>query len=109
MQESGEIAAEKIRQAGRKSIKEYAIQSFFTAAWFVVLTVVVQYFMFFDDFKPGGWFYERIARVKNIENTLEMLQYNQTTPGANYTHWDWEAFWETWQNQDKYIREQRGQ
>ena len=106
LQESGEIAAEEIRQAGKKSIKEYAIQCFFTAAWFVVLTVVVQYFAFFGDFKHGGQFYESVAR---IGNSINMIHFNQTMPGANFTQWDWDAFWEAWNNQDKYIREQRKQ
>lgn len=106
LQESGEIAAEKIRQAGSKSIKEFAIRSFFTAAWFVVLTLGVQYFAFFGDFKRGGQFYESVAR---IGNSINMIHFNQTMPGANFTQWDWDAFWEAWNNQDRYIKEQRKQ
>lgn len=106
LQESGDIAADKIRQAGRKSIKEFAIQSFFTAAWFVVLTLGVQYFVFFDDFKQGGWFYESVAK---IGNSINMIHFNQTMPGANYTFWDFGDFVGAWANQDKYIKEQRKQ
>lgn len=109
LQESGEIAAEKIRQAGRKSIKEFAIQSFFTAAWFVVITLGVQYFAFFDDFKQGGWFYERVAIITKLEHVLDMVHFNQTMPGANYTFWDFGDFVGAWANQDKYIKEQRKQ
>ena len=40
-------------------------------------------------------------------DTIDVV--DQTIPGANFTQWDWDAFWEAWNNQDKYIREQRGQ
>ena len=106
LQESGEIAAEKIRRAGSKSIKEFAMQSFFTAVWFVVLTVAVQYWAYFGNFAPGGTFYDKVSE---IADSLNMVHFNQTMPGANFSPWDWDAFVSAWRNQDKYIREQRKQ
>ena len=37
----------------------------------------------------------------------EVIQYNQTIDGAKFTQWDMKEFHEVWDNQNKYIWEQR--
>ena len=42
-----------------------------------------------------------------LHNRVDVIQYNQTIDGAKFTPWDMKAFYEAWDNQNKYIAGER--
>ena len=42
-----------------------------------------------------------------LHDHVDVIQYNQTIPKAKFTPWDMKEFHEAWDNQNRYIWEQR--
>ena len=96
----------RILIAGEKTWKEYAKEGVMIAIFFVSLTMALQYGILDKYFGKNGDLYKKITTV---ENKLNMVHYNQTMPGTSFSPWDWDSFIDAWNNQDKYIKEQREQ
>lgn len=96
---AGKVAAKQIRELGRPDWLEVAVRTLVTAVWYVLITCGVMM-----------WVYG----IKDIHSDLaylrdrgDVIQYNQTIDGAKFTPWDMKDFHEAWDNQNKYIWEQR--
>ncbi len=42
--------------------------------------------------------------LEYLHNRVDIIQYNQTIPGAKFSPWDMKEFYEAWDNQNEYIR-----
>ena len=97
-------AENRILIAGEKTWKEYVKEGLMTGLFFAILTAIIQYSVYHNYFGKNSALYEKIVKVERV---MDMMHYNQTIPGANFSPWDWDAFTEAWVNQDKYTKEQR--
>jgi len=96
---AGKVAAKQIREAGKPDWLEVAVRGLVTALWYVCITGGVMY-----------WIYgikDIHKEMDYLHNRVDVIQYNQTIPGAKFSPWDMKEFYEAWDNQNKYIWEQR--
>ena len=96
---AGKVAAKQIREAGKLDWMEVLVRGLVTALWYVCITGGVMY-----------WIYgikDIHSDLAYLRDRVDAIQYNQTIPGANFSPWDMKAFHEAWDNQNKYIWEQR--
>ncbi len=96
---AGKMAAKQIREAGKPDWLEVAVRGLVTALWYVCITGGVMY-----------WIYgikDIHKELDYLHNRVDVIQYNQTIPGAKFSPWDMKEFYEAWDNQNKCIWEQR--
>ena len=96
---AGKVAAKQVREIGNEDLKVTIFRGLVSGIWYILLTSFIMY-----------WIYG-IKDIHNeldyLHNRVDVIQYNQTIPGANFTPWDMKEFYEAWDNQDKYIIEMR--
>ena len=98
---AGKVAAKQIREAGKLDWTEVLIRGLVTALWYVCITGGVMYWLYgIKDIHSD---------LAYLRDRVDAIQYNQTIPGANFSPWDMKAFHEAWDNQNRYIWEQRNQ
>ena len=93
---AGKVAAKQIREAGKLDWMEVLVRGLVTALWYVCITGGVMY-----------WIYgikDIHHELDYLHNRVDVIQYNQTIPGANFTPWEMKEFYEAWDNQNEYIR-----
>lgn len=93
---AGKVAAKQIREAGKLDWMEVLVRGLVTALWYVCITGGVMY-----------WIYgikDIHHELDYLHNRVDVIQYNQTVPGANFTPWEMKEFYEAWDNQNEYIR-----
>jgi len=96
---AGKVAIKQIREAGRPDWVEILVKGMVTAIWYVLITCGIMYMMYgIKDIHK---------ELDYLHNRVDVIQYNQTIPEANFTPWDMKEFYEAWDNQNKYIWEQR--
>ena len=96
---AGKVAAKQIREAGKPDWVEILAKGMVTAILYVMITCGVMYMVYgIKDIHK---------ELDYLHNRVDVIQYNQTIPGANFTPWDMKEFYEAWDNQNKYIWEQR--
>ena len=96
---AGKAAAKQVREIGNENLKVTIFRGLISGIWYILLTGFIMY-----------WIYG-IKDIHNeldyLHNRVDVIQYNQTIPGASFTPWDMKEFHEAWDNQNKYIWEQR--
>ena len=95
----GKVAAKQIREAGKPDWMEVLVRGLITALWYVCITGGVMY-----------WIYgikDIHQELEYLHNRVDVIQYNQTIPGAKFTPWDMKEFYEAWDNQNDYILKMR--
>ena len=93
---AGKVAAKQIREAGKLDWMEGLVRGLVTALWYVCITGGVMY-----------WIYgikDIHHELDYLHNRVDVIQYNQTISGANFTPWEMKEFYEAWDNQNEYIR-----
>ena len=96
---AGKVAAKQIREAGKLDWTEVLVRGLVTALWYVCITGGVMY-----------WIYgikDIHQELEYLHNRVDVIQYNQTIPGAKFTPWDMKEFYEAWDNQNDYILKMR--
>lgn len=87
-----------LQNAWKKDWLEYAINGLVVALWnLVIIGGGIYYIYGINDIKQ---------QVKIIQDRVNVIQYNQSF-GTHYSPWDMQEFYKEWDNQDKYIQEQR--
>lgn len=92
---AGKVAAKQIREAGKPDWMEVLVRGLITALWYVCITGGVMY-----------WIYgikDIHQELDYLHNRVDVIQYNQTIPGAKFSPWDMKEFYEAWDNQNEYI------
>ena len=96
---AGKVAAKQIREAGKPDWVEILAKGMVTAILYVMITCGVMYMVYgIKDIHK---------ELDYLHNRVDVIQYNQTIPGANFTPWDMKEFYEAWDNQNEYIKEIR--
>ena len=96
---AGKVAIKQIREAGKPDWVEVLVRGLVTALWYVCITGGVMYWLYgIKDIHSD---------LAYLRDRVDVIQYNQTIDGAKFTPWDMNAFHEAWDNQNKYIWEQR--
>lgn len=96
---AGKVAAKQVREIGNEDLKVSIFRGLVSGIWYILLTCFIMY-----------WIYgikDIHKELDYLHNRVDVIQYNQTIPEANFTPWDMKAFYEAWDNQNKYIWEQR--
>ena len=92
---AGKVAAKQIREAGKPDWTEVLVRGLVTALWYVCITGGVMYWLYgIKDIHH---------ELDYLHNRVDVIQYNQTIPGANFTPWEMKEFYEAWDNQNEYI------
>ena len=96
---AGKVAAKQIREAGKPDWLEILARGLITAIWYVAITGSVMYWVYgiTDIHQDLGY----------LRGRVDVIHYNQTMPGANFTPWDMKEFYEAWDNQNHYIWNER--
>ena len=92
---AGKVAAKQIREAGKLDWTEVLVRGLVTALWYVCITGGVMY-----------WIYgirDIHKELEYLHNRVDVIQYNQTIPGAKFSPWEMKEFYEAWDNQNEYI------
>ena len=96
---AGKVAIKQIREAGKPEWVEIIAKGMISAIVYVMLLTGIMYMMYgIDDIHSD---------LAYLRDRVDVIQYNQTIDGAKFTPWDMNAFHEAWDNQNKYIWEQR--
>ena len=96
---AGKVAIKQIREAGKPEWVEIIAKGMISAIVYVMLLTGIMYMMYgIDDIHSD---------LAYLRDRGDVIQYNQTIDGAKFTPWDMNAFHEAWDNQNKYIWEQR--
>ena len=96
---AGKVAAKQIREAGKLDWTEVLVRGLVTALWYVCITGGVMYWLYgIKDIHSD---------LAYLRDRVDVIQYNQTIPEANFSPWDMKAFHDAWDNQNKYLREMR--
>lgn len=96
---AGKVAVKQIREASRPDWLEVVIRTLFTAIWYVIITCGIMKWVY-----GIGDIHSDLAYLRD---RVDVIQYNQTIPEANFTPWDMKAFHKAWDNQNEYIIEMR--
>ena len=96
---AGKVAAKQIREAGKPDWLDILARGLITAVWYVAIIGSVMYWVYgiTDIHQDLGY----------LRGRVDVIHYNQTMPGANFTPWDMREFYEAWENQNEYIRNER--
>ena len=87
-----------LRNAWKKDWLEYAINGLVVSVWHLTIIGGAMYYIYgVNDVKQ---------QINDIQNRVDVIQYNQAF-GTHYSHWDMSEFYKAWDNQDKYVNEQR--
>lgn len=96
---AGKMAVRQIREAGKTDWVEFGVTTFVTALWYAFITCGIVMW---------GYGINNVDRdLAYLRDRVDAIQYNQTIPDANFSPWDMKAFHEAWDNQNRYIWEQR--
>lgn len=96
---AGKVAAKQIREAGKPDWVEILAKGMVTAIVYVLITCGIMYMVYgIKDIHSD---------LAYLRDRVDVIQYNQTIPEANFSPWDMKAFHEAWDNQNRYIWEQR--
>ena len=96
---AGKVAIKQIREAGKPEWVEIIAKGMISAIVYVMLLTGIMYMMYgIDDIHSD---------LAYLRDRVDVIQYNQTIDGAKFTPWDMNAFHEAWDNQNKYIRNER--
>lgn len=96
---AGKVAIKQIREAGKPEWGEIIAKGMISAIVYVMLLTGIMYMMYgIDDIHND---------LAYLRDRVDVIQYNQTIDGAKFTPWDMKEFHEAWDNQNKYIWEQR--
>ena len=96
---AGKVAIKQIREAGKPEWVEIIAKGMISAIVYVMLLTGIMYMMYgIDDIHSD---------LAYLRDRVDVIQYNQTIDGAKFTPWDMNAFHEAWDNQNRYIWEQR--
>lgn len=96
---AGKVAARQVRDIGNEDLKVTIFRGLVAGIWYILLTGFIMY-----------WIYgikDIHSDLDYLRDRVDVIQYNQTIDGAKFTPWDMNAFHEAWDNQNKYIWEQR--
>ena len=96
---AGKVAAKQVREIGNEDLKVSIFRGLVSGIWYILLTCFIMY-----------WIYgikDIHKELDYLHNRVDVIQYNQTIPEANFTPWDMKAFYEAWDNQNEYIRNER--
>ena len=96
---AGRVAIQQIREAGKTNWVELGLTTFVTAVWYAFITCIIVTF--------GYGIAHADRDLAYLRDKVDVIQYNQTINGAKFTPWDMNEFHEAWDNQNKYIWEQR--
>jgi len=87
-----------LQNAWKKDWLEYAIKGLVVSVWHLAIIGGAMYYIYgVHDVKQ---------QINDIQNRVDVIQYNQAF-GTHYSPWDMQEFNKAWDNQDKYINEQR--
>ena len=92
---AGKVAAKQVREIGNEDLKVSIFRGLVSGIWYILLTGFIMY-----------WIYgikDIHKQLDYLHNRVDVIQYNQTIPGASFTPWDMKEFYEAWDNQNKYI------
>ena len=96
---AGKVAIKQIREAGKPEWVEIIAKGMISAIVYVMLLTGIMYMMYgIDDIHSD---------LAYLRDRVDVIQYKQTIPGAKFSPWDMKEFYEAWDNQNKYIWEQR--
>ena len=96
---AGKVAIKQIREAGKPEWVEIIAKGMISAIVYVMLLTGIMYMMYgIDDIHSD---------LAYLRDRGDVIQYNQTIDGAKFTPWDMKEFHEAWDNQNKYIRNER--
>ena len=96
---AGKVAIKQIREAGKPEWVEIIAKGMISAIVYVMLLTGIMYMMYgIDDIHSD---------LAYLRDRVDVIQYNQTIDGAKFTPWDMKEFHEAWDNQNKYIRNER--
>lgn len=96
---AGKVAAKQIREAGKPDWLEVAVKTLGIAFWYILITCGIMRWVYgINDIHQ---------ELDYLHNRVDVIQYNQTIDGAKFTPWDMKEFYEAWDNQNRYIWEQR--
>ncbi len=96
---AGRVALKQIKEAGKPDRVEILAKCMLTAIFYVLINCGVMYLMYgIDDIHSD---------LSYIRDRVNAIHYNQTIEDAKFTPWDMKEFHEAWDNQNKYIWEQR--
>ena len=96
---AGKVAARQVRDIGNEDLKVTIFRGLVAGIWYILLTAFIMY-----------WIYgikDIHSDLDYLRDRVDVIQYNQTIDGAKFTPWDMKDFYEAWDNQNKYIWEQR--
>ncbi len=97
--DAGMVAAQRIRDAGKRDWLDIACNGLIVAFWYVLITAGVMKMVYgIDDIHRD---------LAYLRDKVDVIQYNQTIPNANFTPWDMNEFHDAWNNQNEYVLEER--
>ena len=93
---AGKVAIKQIREAGKPEWVEIIAKGMISAIVYVMLLTGIMYMMYgIDDIHSD---------LAYLRDRVDVIQYNQTIPGAKFSPCDMKEFYEAWDNQNEYIR-----
>lgn len=96
---AGRVAVKQIREVGKPDWVETFVKYMLTAIFYVLINCGVMYLMYgIDDIHSD---------LAYLRDRVNAIHYNQTIEDAKFTPWDMKEFHEAWDNQNKYIWNQR--